>query len=101
MPEQQEAQPAPTPVVPGDLIQVVDQAHEQYRAVMLASEVHGWGVGATMPALLNDRLVESYHRLRRAQLVVVGTAFLMPPEVLERRRAAVETARLVAAEARS
>lgn len=93
-----EAPEAAVFIHPGDLVQITDQAHEHQRAILMVTETYSWGLGATMQAIVDGRLSESYQRLRVAQAVVVGTAALMPPEVLQLRKASIETQRELARE---
>jgi hypothetical protein len=68
----------------------------------MVREVHNWGIGVAIPAIIDGRSAEAYERLKAprgkkpGEFVQVGTAYLMPPEVLRARTDAIETARLAA-----
>ena len=85
-------------VHPGDVVQIT-QADHRYRAALgIVQECHGWGVGVNLIAISNGRPVEAYERLRPGQFVVIGSAFLMPPEVAAARKASIEHAEDLARE---
>lgn len=88
---------ADTPQIhPGDIVQVTDKDHPTFTAFVLVDSVRRWGVtgevwlsaGSFVPL-----------RLRYDQFAHVGTAALLPPDVLAARRDSIETARIVADEA--
>lgn len=80
------------PIHPGDIIQDAEGV------VYLASEVHGWGVGATLISRSAYGVGETYHRLKPGQFVKVGEARFMPEAVVGRRRDSLRQAAEIAAE---
>ena len=92
----------PAPVLPGDLVQITAPGHQHRAAIAMVREVHKWGIGVAIPAIVEGRSAEAYERLkaprgnRTGEFVQVGTAHLMPPEVYRARADALETARLAA-----
>lgn len=76
--------------LPGDLVQVVDQAHPLRLLVGLVVEVHKWGAGVNVPAIQGGEIVQRYERLKPAQYAVVGAAAIMPGEVYKARETALK-----------
>ena len=93
---------APTQALPGDLVQITAPGHQFRAAIAMVREVHKWGIGVAIPAVVDGKTAEAYERLkvgRRGkpdEFVIVGAAQLMPPEVYRARTDAIETARLAA-----
>lgn len=82
-----------TAVHPGDIIQ------DSQGLLYLASEVHGWGVGAVQRFAHQGDVLEAYHRLKPGQFVVVGAAHMLPPELAAARKDSIATERAIAKEA--
>ncbi|MEJ7831280.1 MAG: hypothetical protein WKF79_00055 [Nocardioides sp.] len=80
-------------VHPGDILQ------DSQGLLYLASEVHGWGVGAVQRFDHAGDVIEAYHRLKPGQFVVVGTAHTLPEAVAQARRDSLATERAIAKDA--
>lgn len=90
-------QPAQPAALPGDIIQVSDPASPLYLALLVVQDVRRQFTAAGFPVRgTSDGIVHEYARLRPNQYVVVGTAALVDGEIGKARRAAVDTARLLA-----
>lgn len=81
---------------PGDIVQVTDQAHQDFPAILLVHEVRAAHVegriqrarGAETPPV----------RMKPGQFAIVGAAYLLTPDLLKAREASIATAELVARE---
>lgn len=91
---------APVQALPGDLVQIIAPGHTFCAAIAMVREVHKWGIGVAIPAVIDGKTSEAYERLKAprggkpGEFVIVGAAQLMPPEVYRARTDAIETARL-------
>lgn len=81
------------PAMPGDVIQDTDGLF------LLVTEVRKRGVGAIARWREGPDIKEHYARLAHGQYRVVAAAPMLPPEVQQARRAALQTARAVEREA--
>lgn len=100
-------------VHPGDVVQITDNRHQLLGCVAICYQVYSWGIHANLriPGRMGDTpgtvivmpgrdsTVDITERLKPGQFMVVGTAVLLPPDVIAARRDSIETARLVAEEA--
>ena len=92
----------PAQALPGDLVQITAPGHQFHAAIAMVREVHKWGIGVAIPAVVDGKTAEAYERLKAprgskpGEFVIVGAAQLMPPEVYKARAEAIETARLAA-----
>ena len=93
------ATPEVPPVHPGDIIQITDPQHDQFRALLVIQQVRKWGVGANLPTVMHGSLGDVYVRLKRAQFTVCGAAALIPEGVASARRDSVAHARELEKEA--
>lgn len=90
------AVPEPVQPHPGDIIQVTDQGHAAFPAILLVHEVRAAHVEGRIQA---GRLEETPPiRMKPGQFAVVGAAALLPPDLLKARQASIATAELVARE---
>jgi hypothetical protein len=82
---------------PGDIAQVFDVQHPWHGYVAMIEEVRPWGFGLLLLAPVPGRpgSVEWRERFKRPQLLQVGVAALIPPDVAAARRDSIETARLI------
>jgi hypothetical protein len=83
-------------ILPGDIIQVTDQAHGWHTALLIVEGVRHWGVQAYTLQITPDGVGQGYNRLKHGQFEKVGTARLVEKEVASARRDAEQTAREVA-----
>lgn len=90
--------PAIEPVQPhpGDIVQVTDQGHESFPAILLVHEVRAAHVEGRIQGARTDETPPV--RMKPGQFVIVGAAYLLPPDLLKARQASVATAELVASE---
>lgn len=92
----------PVQALPGDLVQITAPGHQFRAAIAMVREVHRWGIGVAIPAIVDGKTAEAYERLKAprgnkpGEFAIVGSAVLMPPEVYKARAEAIETARLAA-----
>ncbi len=70
---------------PGDVVQIVDEAHSWYPCLLLVGKVKSWGVQAC--ALIpksndgSERPAEAWNRLKFEQVARIGEAHVChPPE---------------------
>lgn len=90
------ATPEPPQPHPGDIVQVTDQAHAAFPAILLVHEVRAAHIEARVQA---GRLEEMPPlRMKPGQFAIVGAAALLPPDLLKARQASIATAELVARE---
>jgi mannose/cellobiose epimerase-like protein (N-acyl-D-glucosamine 2-epimerase family) len=93
---------APPKALPGDVVQITATTHDLRGTLAIVSEVGRRHVGVNVGAIGGDgRVVTAYQRLRHDAFAIIGAAALLTPEVQKARVNAVETARLVAEEARN
>jgi hypothetical protein len=90
------AAPEPSQVHPGDIAQVIDQAHPAFPAILLVWEVRGAHVEARIQGSRTEDTPPV--RMKPGQFAVVGAAALLPPDLLKDRQASIATAELVARE---
>jgi hypothetical protein len=83
---------------PGDIIQVTDQTHAAFPAILLVHEVRAAHVEGRAQGSRTEETPPV--RLKPGQFAIVGAAFLLPPDLLKARQASVATAELVASERR-
>lgn len=97
---------APVQALPGDLVQITAPGHTFCAAIAMVREVHKWGIGVAIPAVIDGKTAEAYERLKAprgnkpGEFAIVGTAVLMPPDVYKARADAIETARVAGEAAR-
>ncbi len=84
---------------PGDLIQITDEKHPTFPAVMVVLEARAWGVATVPPLAAGVASRES--RLKPEQFVTVGALHLMPNDLATAREASIETAALLSKDKRS
>lgn len=89
-------QPDKFDVHPGDVIQVTASRHSLVGVTMIVQEVRLRGVGAHISL---DPGVERYVRLNNDEFAIIGPAAVLTPELLSARRASINTAAALAAEA--
>ncbi len=74
-----ESKPA---LAPGDIVQITDEAHPWYPAVLVVGEVKAWGVQAcVIVPESNDGTkppVQMWNRLRTGSFAKVGAAEVVP-----------------------
>jgi hypothetical protein len=89
-------------VHPGDIVQITDKGHAWHGTTSIVEATHNWGIHIQMlfPNLHKPgTMINAQERLKPGQFAVCGTAAILPPEILARRRDSLETARLLAEEA--
>lgn len=84
-------------VHPGDIIQGIGQDNRN-GLLFLVTETHRWGVGAVLRWVQGTEEFEVYQRFKPGQFSVVGTAAILPPLVLQRRKDSLASAAAVEAE---
>jgi hypothetical protein len=75
------------PVLPGDIIQGA-AGDWRDKCFFLVCSVHSWGVGAHLNSGPDQSV---YYRFLRGRFVVVGAAFLLPPDLAAARKQAIKT----------
>lgn len=90
---------APPPVFPGDLVQITTP--QRQGAIVVVEDVRAGRIAGYMPTATtkNEPAIDVPARLRDGEFVVVGVAAVMTPTLQKARAAAIETAKIVAAEA--
>lgn len=96
--EQRLETPAVVPLQPhpGDIVQVTDQAHASFPAILLVWEVRAAHVEGRIQGSRTEEPPPV--RMKPGQFVIVGAAYLLPPDLLKARQASIATAELVARE---
>lgn len=83
--------------LPGDVVQVTDAKHPWSGMICIIEQTRAWGVELY---LCSPTGIEWRERAKADQVGVIGAAVLAPPGIAAARRDAVETARLLADEAK-
>ena len=95
MAEQTAQAPKASAFFPGDLVQVTDPKHEWHGVVGMVVATPSWGLQLEQH---QPRGTVAANRAALDQIVLVGTAAILPPSVAAARRDAVATWQLVQAE---
>lgn len=90
------ATPEPVQPHPGDIVQVTDQGHASFPAILLVWEVRGAHVEGRIQSSRDQE--HPPVRMKPGQFAIVGAAALLVPDLLKARQASIATAELVARE---
>jgi hypothetical protein len=91
------ADPPVAPALPGDIVQVIDKTHGWVGMTAIIEQTRAWGFELY---LCSPTGLEWRERAKREQFAVIGVAILVSPAIAAARRDAVETARILADEAK-